>query len=925
MEPPLKKVRQTDVPKELDSSILPENYASSDDRTWYDNDEEQVVDLVEPTKNMLAIGSSLKRFMHGGHSMGRPIGGSKKYSLKQMQFDKDNEKWEATRLMRSGVLSQDSNSEFDTNMDDDHQMQQVQLIYNETSPTFLSKFDTQSFVTLPFDPVQPVKDPTSDMAVLSRSGSALIKALRAKRELSRQMKSLEGLGTPLGEILGKMDRPTPENNVFSDAPRSQRIPTAEDMQQKAFKTLQEQRHSLPAFKHKSDLMKIIRDNQVIVVVGETGSGKTTQLAQYLHEEGYTRYGKIGCTQPRRVAAMSVAKRVSEEMGCRLGGKVGYAIRFEDCTSNETVIKYMTDGVLLRESLNDPDIEQYSTIIIDEAHERSLQTDILLGLLRRILMRRRDLKLIVTSATMNAEKFSDFFGRVPIFTIPGRTFKVEIRFSRNPCEDYVEGAVKEALSIHLLQPPGDILIFMTGQEDIEATGEAILAKLQQMPEAKPLTILPIYSQLPADLQAKIFDKTNDGIRKCIIATNIAETSLTLDGVKYVIDAGFSKIKVYNPKIGMDALQIFPISQAAANQRAGRAGRTGPGICFRLYTESAFRNEMFSNNVPEIQRTNLSNVVLLLKSLGIKDLLGFDFLDPPPPETLLSSMHQLWVLGALDDSGELTALGKDMVEFPLDPPLSKMLIFSIKEECSDEVLTIVSMLSVPSIFYRPKESAEQSDIAREKFIVPESDHLTLLNVYNQWRTHGKRESWCNDHYILPKSLVRASEVRKQLGDIFNQRQLLIKSCGSDWDRIRRCIAAAYVHKAGRLKAIGEYINIRSGMPCILHPTSSLFGLGYTPEYVVYHELVMTSKEYMNCVTAVDPTWLAQSCPMLYSLRISDHHPSGLKVKQISFLPKETSRSHDVNQSKRLLSDDNGARPQQSSSAHSIQAKTRRRFAP
>jgi pre-mRNA-splicing factor ATP-dependent RNA helicase DHX38/PRP16 len=327
---------------------------------------------------------------------------------------------------------------------------------------------------------------------------------------------------------------------------------------------------------------------VIIVIGETGSGKTTQLAQFLYEDGYCANGLIGCTQPRRVAAMSVAKRVSEEMGCDLGGTVGYSIRFEDVTSDKTKIKYMTDGILLRESLNEADLDRYSVVILDEAHERSLSTDILMGLLRKseskhtiglylisVLTRRRDLKLIVTSATMNADKFSRFFGNAAQFTIPGRTFPVELFHSKSPCEDYVDSAIKQILTIHLSMPKGDILVFMTGQEDIEATCSIVQERLDTLDEPKPLAILPIYSQMPADLQAKIFEPTADGRRKVVVATNIAETSLTVDGILYVVDSGYSKVKIYNPKVGMDALQITPISQANAGQRAGRAGRTGPG--------------------------------------------------------------------------------------------------------------------------------------------------------------------------------------------------------------------------------------------------------------------------------------------------------------------------------------------------------------
>lgn len=606
------------------------------------------------------------------------------------------------------------------------------------------------------------------------------------------------------------------------------------------------------------MLQIIRDNSVIVVVGETGSGKTTQLTQFLMEDGYGKLGKIGCTQPRRVAAMSVAKRVSEEAGCKLGEEVGYSIRFEDCTSSKTVIKCkyfplikdMTDGILLRESLNDPDLDIYSAIILDEAHERSLYTDVIMGLLKRVMARRRDMKLIVTSATMNADKFATFFGNVPIYTIPGRTFPVDIMFSKNPCDDYVDSAVRQVLSIHLSHPPGDILVFMTGQEDIEVTCQVINERLEELNDPPPLSVLPMYSQLPADLQAKIFEKADANSRKVIVSTNIAETSLTVDGIIYVVDTGYNKLKVYNPKIGMDALQITPISQANANQRSGRAGRTGPGTCYRLYTEAAYRYEMYENNIPEIQRTNLANVVLLLKSLNVKNLLDFEFMDPPPQETILNSMYQLWILGALDNTGDLTPDGRRMVEFPLDPSLSKMLISSEQFGCSEEVLTIVSMLSVPSVFYRPKERAEESDAARERFFVAESDHLTLLHVYQQWKSNGFRDSWCVQHFVHPKAMRKAREIRTQLVDIIKSQKITLISCNTDWDIIRKCICAAYFHQAARLKGIGEYVNMRSGMPCHLHPTSSIHGRGFTPDYIVYHELVMTSKEYMQCVTAVDP---------------------------------------------------------------------------
>jgi len=512
---------------------------------------------------------------------------------------------------------------------------------------------------------------------------------------------------------------------------------------------------------------------------------------------------------------------------------------------------MTDGVLLRESLVQPDLDKYSCIIMDEAHERALNTDVLMGLIKKILTRRRDLKLIVTSATMNSERFSRFFGGAPEFIIPGRTFPVDIHFSRTPCEDYVDAAVKQVLAIHVSQGPGDILVFMTGQEDIEVTCELINERLEMLKDPPKLLTLPIYSQMPAEQQAKIFQQAPPGVRKVIVATNIAETSLTVDGIMYVVDSGFSKLKVYNPKMGMDTLQITPISQANAAQRSGRAGRTGPGKAYRLYTEQAFKNELYLQTIPEIQRTSLSNTVLLLKSLGVKDLLDFDFMDPPPQDTITTSLFELWSLGALDNLGDLTPLGRRMTPFPMDPPLAKLLITASEEYgCSEEILTIVSMLSVPSVFYRPKERQEEADAAREKFFVPESDHLTLLHVYTQWKAHGYSDAWCTKHFLQPKSLRRAKEIREQLQDIMTMQKMPLVSCGTDWDVIRKCICSGFYHQAARVKGLGEFINLRTSVTMQLHPTSALYGLGYVPEYVVYHELILTSKEYMSVVTAVDP---------------------------------------------------------------------------
>ena len=600
--------------------------------------------------------------------------------------------------------------------------------------------------------VSTVKDPTSDFAIKAKTGSELLKLeLRETNKMKHREKYWE-LGTSrIGKAMGIADKEgadeseSEEEDVGEDGKvdfkKDSKYASAmkEDIVAVSHfaktRTLQEQRQFLPIYKVRKELLKVIRDTQVVVIVGETGSGKTTQLTQYLHEDGHTVYGMIGCTQPRRVAAMSVAKRVSEEVGTKLGDKVGYAIRFESLVGEDTVIKYMTDGVLLRESLNDADLEQYACIVMDEAHERSLHTDVLFGILKQVVARRRNFKLIVTSATLDADKFCDFFGGCPKFMIPGRAFPVEKFYAKGPVDDYVDGAAKKAMEIHLTNPPGDILIFMSGQADIVCTCNTIARRMADAGKGMPaMLLLPMYAHLPSEQQARIFQPAGEGVRKCIVSTNIAETSLTVDGIRYVIDSGFCKVKVFNPKIGMDALNVTPVSQANANQRSGRAGRTGPGFCYRLYTESMYREELLENQVPEIQRTNLGNVVLLLKSLGVSNLLEFDFMDPPPQENILNSLYQLWILGALDNKGDLTRMGRQMAEFPLDPALGKMLCSAERLGCTDEITTVVSMLSVPQVFYRPPDRAEESDAAREKFFVPESDHLTLLNVYRQWKRNG-----------------------------------------------------------------------------------------------------------------------------------------------------------------------------------------------
>ncbi|KAL3642972.1 hypothetical protein CASFOL_013787 [Castilleja foliolosa] len=787
------------------------------------------------------------------------------------------ERWEAKQLIASGVMSMKELPMFDDEGDgvlyrEEGAEEELEVELNEDEPAFLQG---QSRYSMDMSPVKIFKNPEGSLSRAAALQSALIKERREVRE-QQQRTMLDSIPKDLNR---PWEDPMPETGERHLAQELRGVGlSAYDMPewkkdaygkaltfgQRSKLSIQEQRQSLPIYKLKKELIQACHDNQVLVVIGETGSGKTTQVTQYLAEAGYTTRGKIGCTQPRRVAAMSVAKRVAEEFGCRLGEEVGYAIRFEDCTSPDTVIKYMTDGMLLREILVDEDLSQYSVIMLDEAHERTIHTDVLFGLLKQLIKRRPDLHLIVTSATLDAEKFSGYFFNCNIFTIPGRTFPVEILYTKQPESDYLDASLITVSQIHLTEPEGDILLFLTGQEEIDYACQCLYERMKGLGKNVPeLIILPVYSALPSEMQSRIFDPAPPGKRKVVVATNIAEASLTIDGIFYVIDPGFAKQNVYNPKQGLDSLVITPISQASAKQRAGRAGRTGPGKCYRLYTESAFHNEMSPTSIPEIQRINLGMTTLNLKAMGINDLLSFDFMDPPSPQALISAMEQLYSLGALDEEGLLTKLGRKMAEFPLDPPLSKMLLASVDLGCSDEILTIIAMIQTGNIFYRPREKQAQADQKRAKFFQPEGDHLTLLAVYEAWKAKNFSGPWCFENFVQSRSLRRAQDVRKQLLSIMDKYKLDVVSAGKNFQKIRKAIAAGFFYHAARKDPQEGYRTLVENQPVYIHPSSALFQR--QPDWVIYHELVMTTKEYMREVAVIDPKWLVELAPRFF--KVSD----------------------------------------------------------
>ncbi|CAL5051520.1 unnamed protein product [Urochloa decumbens] len=684
-------------------------------------------------------------------------------------------------------------------------------------------------------------------------------------------------------------------------------PHKQQQYQRRRQEIRQQRKSLPIASVEKRLVDEVRKNDTLIIVGETGSGKTTQLPQFLYDGGFCQDGKvIGITQPRRVAAQTVAKRVAEECNDQLGRKVGYSIRFDDSTSNATRIKYMTDGLLLREALLDPLLSKYSVIVVDEAHERTVHTDVLLGLLKKVQHSRVNaskngktlpdvlghsqnltqkscqgtrcapLKLIIMSASLDAKCFSDYFGGAKAVHVQGRQYPVDILYTYQPEPDYLDATLVTIFQIHLEEGPGDILAFLTGQEEIESLERLIYERARLLPpESSKIWITPIYSSLPSEQQMNAFKSAPAGTRKVVLATNIAETSVTITGIKYVIDPGMVKARAYNPVTGMESLIIIPVSKAQALQRSGRAGREGPGKCFRLFQESEF-DKLVDSTVPEIKRCNLSNVVLQLKALGIDDIIGFDFMEKPSRTAILKSLEQLILLGALTDDYKLSdPVGHQMARLPLDPMYSKALIVSSEFKCLEEMLIVVSMLSVESIFFSPREKLEEARAARKGFESSEGDHITLVNVYRaateclekSKNANAKEKTmekalnrWCRENFINHRSLKHAFDVHSQIQGHVQQMGLKLSSCGDDMVLFRRCLTAAFFLNAAMRQPDGSYRALATGQSVQTHPSSVLFRT--KPDCVIFNELVRTTQNYVKNLTRIDPLWLAELAPQYYA---------------------------------------------------------------
>ncbi len=644
---------------------------------------------------------------------------------------------------------------------------------------------------------------------------------------------------------------------------------------------------LPITARKDDIVAAIRAHQVVVIAGETGSGKTTQIPKMCLEAGLGIEAKIGCTQPRRVAALSISRRIAEELNVNWGREVGCTIRFDDRCSAQTYIKLMTDGILLAETQGDPLLSEYNCIIIDEAHERSLNIDFLLGYLKTLLVKRTELKLIITSATIDTATFSKAFNDAPIIEVSGRLYPVEVICAPFDADSeergdftYVDAAVRAAETALCEPGKGDILIFMPGERDIRETSDLLEGRFGREAE-----IIPLFGLLSTADQQRVFAPLNR--RKIVVATNIAETSLTIPGIRYVIDSGLARISRYNPRTRTKRLPVEAISQSSANQRKGRSGRVQDGVCIRLYSEADF-NERPQYTQPEIQRANLAEVILRMKAYRLGDIETFPFVNPPPPSAIDGGYRLLQELGALDDARQLTQLGHDLSRLPIDPTLGRMLLQSQHEHATHELLIIAAGLSIQDPRERPLDKKDAAAAAHKRFADPSSDFLTLLKiwdaVHDQWerlRTQGQRRKFCKANFLSYLRMREWQDLHAQLhGALEDLGRFKLNDSNADYAAIHRSILTGLLGHVALRKERNQYQGTGNRLVAVF-PGSALFDRNerqakpaarnanqppakpistQQPPWLMAGEIVETSQLFARTVAGIDPLWIVQLAPHL-----------------------------------------------------------------
>ncbi|WIM05415.1 MAG: ATP-dependent RNA helicase HrpA [Candidatus Nitricoxidivorans perseverans] len=623
--------------------------------------------------------------------------------------------------------------------------------------------------------------------------------------------------------------------------------------------------ALPINARRDEIAEAIAAHQVVVVCGETGSGKTTQLPKICLEMGRGIHGLIGHTQPRRIAARATAARIAQELKSELGKYVGYKIRFTDRVSGDTYIKLMTDGILLAETQTDPLLRQYDTLLIDEAHERSLNIDFLLGYLKSVLAKRRDLKVIVTSATLDAERFSKHFGDAPVIEVSGRLFPIETRWRPFDEDRDINDAIVDAVAEAHREGAGDVLVFLPGEREIREAAEAL-----RKHHPPGLEILPLFARQSAQEQSRVFSPHQG--RRVVLATNVAETSLTVPGIRYVVDTGLARVKRYSHRNKVEQLQVEPISQAAAKQRAGRCGRVAAGVCFRLYSEEDF-NKRPPYTDPEILRSSLAGVILRMKSLHLGDVENFPFLEVPLPRMIADGYGLLGELGAIDEAKGLTPVGLELAKLPLDPKIGRMILAARRHGCLKEMLVIAAALSVQDPRERPQEAAGSADQAHAKWKDEKSEFLSYLKLWaateEVWKNEStnKQRAWCRREFLSWLRVREWRDVHGQLATMCHEHSWKENQLPASFDAIHKALLTGLLGHIGLVNEEDKnYLGAR-GIKFFIHPGSTL--VKKAGRWIVAAELVETSRLFARCIAKIEPEWLEEVGAHLVRRHVFEPH--------------------------------------------------------